>query len=200
MADTWLRVLVSKVAGGVYADLDEELRRPMRQLIGGTDAAGFAVPRDASAVIGTFWPFEFLVYAPQHPVMIHTAEIMAGGILNQVGLQRNGSKHACKTPHECVIRVTGPLAYTSGVGSATHAPGAGCTNRIRTPRKGECKASTDAALRSMYLCGRDAGTTAHGGTHGRLGDDDPTGEQDHMPLILSRTSSRTPPKPSLVKS
>ena len=152
------RVVFLKVAGGVYADLDEELRRPMRELIGGTDAAGVPVPRDASAVIGTFWPFEFLVYAPQHPVMIHTAEIMSSGILHQVGLQRNGSSHACKTPHECVIRVTGPLAYTSGVGSATHAPGAGCTNRIRTPRKGECRLAKDSALSKMYLCERDAGT------------------------------------------
>ena len=74
-----------------------------------------------------------------------------------MGLQRNQSKHACKSPHECIIRVTGPLAYTSGVGSATVRPG-GCKNRIRTPRRGECAASADAALRRMYICERDAGT------------------------------------------
>ena len=78
------RVVWLKVAGGVYADLDEELRTPMRKLIGGTDANGGRVPRMASAVIGTFWPFEFLVYAPEHPVMIETARIMADGILLQV--------------------------------------------------------------------------------------------------------------------
>ncbi len=77
--------------------------------------------------------------------------------LLQVGLQRNRSKHACKSPHECVIRVTGPLAYTSGVGSATHAPGA-CRNRLRTPRRGECARAESALLREMFLCERDAGT------------------------------------------
>jgi hypothetical protein len=76
----------------------------------------------------------------------------------QIGLQRNGSTHACKSPHECVIRVTGPLAYTSGVGSATHASGSGCTNRIRTPRPTECKRSADVLLRDMHICQADAGT------------------------------------------
>ena len=96
----------------------QENLKTQRALIGGTDAVGKPVPRDASAVIGTFWPFEFLVFAPRHPVMEHTARIMSDGILLQVGLQRNGSKHACKTPHECVIRVTGPVMYWSSLAEA----------------------------------------------------------------------------------
>jgi len=152
------RVVFLKVAGGVYADLDEELRTPLAQLFGGKDAVGVHIPRDASAVIGTFWPFEFLPFAPRHPVMTHTARIMAEGILLHVGLQRNKSVGACKTPHECVIRITGPLAYTSGVGEATHAPGAGCTNRGRTPVTGQCKHASDPALSSMFICNRDSGT------------------------------------------
>lgn len=151
------RVIFLKVAGGVYADLDEELRRPMSELIGGRDAANARVPRSASAVIGTFWPFEFLVFAPNHPIMRATAQLMTEGILHQVGLQRNKSSHACKSPHECVIRVTGPLAYTSGVGDATHAPGA-CRNRVRTPRRGECSQAEEQSLRTMHLCERDQGT------------------------------------------
>ena len=134
-----------------------QLRKPMRELIGGTDANGARVPRHASAVIGTFWPFEFLVYAPRHPIMEATAEIMSDGILMHVGLQRNQSKSACKTPHECVIRVTGPLAYTSGVGTATHALD-GCSNRIRTPRRGDCKNAKSQALRTLHLCEHDEGT------------------------------------------
>ena len=89
--------------------------------------------------------------------MEHTARIMSDGILLQVGLQRNGSKHACKTPHECVIRVTGPLAYTAGVGDATHAPNT-CRNRVRTPRRGECAGAASPLLRNMHLCEHDAGT------------------------------------------
>ena len=69
----------------------------------------------------------------------------------------NQSKHACKSPHECVIRVTGPLAYTSGVGAATHSPG-GCRNRIRTPQQRECKDAADPLLRTMHVCEKDAGT------------------------------------------
>ena len=151
------RVVFLKVAGGVYADLDEELRRPMSELIGGRDASGARVPRSASAVVGTFWPFEFLVFAPAHPIMEATAKFMSEGILLQVGLQRNKSKHACKAPHECVIRVTGPLAYTSGVGDATHMPGA-CRNRVRTPRRGECDMADSPLMSSMHLCERDEGT------------------------------------------
>ena len=77
------RVVFLKVAGGVYADLDEELRTPLNKLVGGKDANGGAVPRSASAVVGTFWPFEFLLFEPRHPVMEHTARIMADGILLQ---------------------------------------------------------------------------------------------------------------------
>ena len=152
------RIIFLKVAGGVYADIDEQLRYPLRNLIGGKDAHGKPVSRSASAVIGTFWPFEFLLYAPRHPFLVHTAQVMTDNILLQVGQQRNGSKHACKTPHECIIRVTGPLAYTSGVGAATHAPGSGCTNRIRTPRAWECAKSSDPMLSSIALCERDEGT------------------------------------------
>jgi hypothetical protein len=146
------RVIFLKVAGGIYADLDEELRRPMSELFGGTDESGEKIPHRATAVIGAFWPFEFLVFAPLHPILVETAKIMSDNILLQVGLQRNGSKGACKTPHECVIRVTGPLAFTSGVGMATVGH---CRNRIRTPRQGECKFASDASLRNMHICQRD---------------------------------------------
>ena len=151
------RVVFLKVAGGVYADLDEELRRPMSELIGGRDFNQARVPRSASAVIGTFWPFEFLVFAPQHPIMIATAKHMSDDILRHVELQRQGSKDACKTPHECVIRITGPLAYTSGVGDATHAPNT-CVNRVRTPRKGQCDTAASLLLRSIHICENDQGT------------------------------------------
>ena len=152
------RVLYLKVAGGVYADLDEELRRPLRELFGGKDVAGRAVPgATATAVVGTFWPFEFMLYVPRHPILVHSAKIMTDGILQQVEWTRNQSRHACGGPHECIIRVTGPLAYTSGVGSATM--GGGCGNRVRLPRRGQCdRNSPDPLLRGMFLCEADKGT------------------------------------------
>lgn len=80
------------------------------------------------------------------------------GSRRQVGQQRNKTKGACYSPHTCIIRVTGPLAYTSGVGTATHAEGSGCQNRIRTPKQSECAASSVEALRNMHICERDQGT------------------------------------------
>jgi hypothetical protein len=151
------RVIFLKVAGGVYADLDEELRHPLTQLLGGRDQRGNLVPRDSSAIIGSFWPFEFLLYVPRHPIMIATARQMSEGVLQQVEAQRNGSKRACKTPHECIIRVTGPLAYTSGVGEATIA--GGCGHRGRLPPRQACATnSKDELLRSTFICANDVGT------------------------------------------
>ena len=151
------RVIYLKVAGGVYADLDEELQRPLRELFGGVDVSGRRVPRESSAVVGSFWPFEFMLYVPQHPILVHSARIMTDGILMQVEWMRNQSKHACRGPHECIIRVTGPLAYTSGVGSATM--GGGCGNKVRLPRRGQCdRHSPDPLLRDMFLCEGDKGT------------------------------------------
>lgn len=115
------------------------------------------MPLDSSAVIGSFFPFEFLLYVPQHPILISTARIMTDGILEQVALLRNSSKQACNSPHTCIIRVTGPLAYTSGVGDATIK--GGCGNRVRTPRPGQCETySRDPLLRRMFICSSDYGT------------------------------------------
>jgi len=152
------RIVYLKVAGGVYADLDEELRRPLRQLFGGTDFKGRTIPRSSSAVIGSFWPFEFLLYVPRHPILTATARVMADGILEQVGLLRNHSEKACHSPHTCIIRVTGPLAYTSGVGDATIK--GGCHNRVRLPMPtGHCdRFSSDPLLRKMHICSGDRGT------------------------------------------
>ena len=152
------RVVYLKIAGGVYADLDEELRFPLRDLFGGKDERGRRVPHSSSAVIGSFWPFEFMLYVPHHPIMMATANVMARGILRQVELQRNKSKDACHSPHTCIIRVTGPLAYTAGVGDATI--NGGCRNKVRTPMPtGQCdRYASDPLLRSMFICSGDRGT------------------------------------------
>jgi hypothetical protein len=151
------RVLFLKVAGGVYADLDEELRRPLSQLLGGKDEGGLTVPRSSSAVLGSFMPFEFLLYVPRHPIMISTARQMTDNILFQVEAHRNHSSKACKSPHECIIRMTGPLAYTSGVGEATI--NGGCGNRVRIPTREQCRRnSPDPLLRAIHICSPDKGT------------------------------------------
>lgn len=161
------RVIYLHVAGGVYADVDEGLRRPLRSLVGGRDAAGGAVPASASAVAGSFWPFEFLLYAPRHPIMNATARFMSEAILRELSYQRAGdTKRQCRSPHSCVIRNTGPLAYTSSVGDATKVLG-GCKNSARLLRptflggwlaRHECAASPDPLLRATHVCSADKGT------------------------------------------
>ena len=154
------RIIFLKMAGGVYADLDEELRYPLRMLFGGKDMKGRKVPLSSSAVIGSFFPFEFLLYVPQHPILLSTARVMTDGILEQVGLLKNKSKHACYSPHTCIIRVTGPLGYTSGVGDATIK--GGCGNRVRTPNPNQCAMnSRDPLLRKTFICSDDEGDVIH---------------------------------------
>ena len=154
------RIIFLKIAGGVYADLDEELRYPLRMLFGGKDMKGRKVPLSSSAVIGSFFPFEFLLYVPQHPILVSTARVMTDGILEQVGLLKNKSKHECYSPHTCIIRVTGPLGYTSGVGDATIK--GGCGNRVRTPNPNQCAMnSRDPLLRKTFICSDDEGDVIH---------------------------------------
>lgn len=53
------RLLYCKLVGCVYADLDQQLFRPLRELI----------PPDASAVAGSIWPYEWLMFEarPSNP-------------------------------------------------------------------------------------------------------------------------------------
>ena len=46
------RLLALKYDGGVYADVDSELRAPLSSVI----------PHEASAVVGRFWTSEFIAY------------------------------------------------------------------------------------------------------------------------------------------
>ena len=50
------RILFLKVIGGVYADLDLELRTPLREVL----------PPQASLVAGSTWNFAFLAYQRNH--------------------------------------------------------------------------------------------------------------------------------------
>lgn len=153
------RVIYIHAAGGVYADVDEGIQRPLRSLVGGRDAKGRAVPASASAVTGSYWSFEFLLYAPRHPIMNATKRHMTESILRELGyLRANATKQMCRSPHSCVIRYTGPLGYTSGVGDATAALG-GCknTNRVLSTSNRDCADSPDPMLRSTHVCATDQG-------------------------------------------
>lgn len=137
------RVLYMRKMGGVYADIDQELRAPL---------AG-AVPPAATALVGRFWPFEFLVFTPEHPVLTEAAHQMTENILQQVEWQRTNSTLRCTGSHQCVIMVTGPLAWSSSVGAATQA--GGCRNKGRMVSWKDCKHARLAALQDMRICTED---------------------------------------------
>ena len=149
------RVVYLRVAGGVYADLDEGPRRPLRTLVGGVDAHGQRVPADATAVICAFWPFEFMLYVPRHPIMVEAGRQFSQNVLLHAEWHRTNDSRKCTGPHSCVIRNTGPLAYTSAVGAATQA--GGCTNTGRLPMRGQCDKAQSQALRALHVCRPDAG-------------------------------------------
>lgn len=141
------RVLYLRKMGGIYADIDQELRAPLADV----------VPPVATALVGRFWPFEFMFYTPEHPILIETAQQMTEHILKQVEWLRTNSTHRCTSPHTCVIKVTGPMAWSAGIGAATQA--GGCRNKARTPGWKDCKHARLASLRDMRICKDDQGTT-----------------------------------------
>ena len=127
------RLLALKYDGGVYADVDSELRAPLSSVI----------PRGASAVVGRFWTSEFMAYEPQHPILVEAARRVASGVLQQLrwlqALALNGTDHSqrCRSPHSCVLKVTGPPVYMDA--AATLAERLGCTSRGRLPAQRDCR-------------------------------------------------------------
>ena len=139
------RILYLRTAGGVYADLDQEPRLPLREVI-----------QPATTVLaGRWWPFEFLVFQPGHRILNETARIMTANIMRQWRLAREGAEKRCRTPHSCVILVTGPPAYHEGVRAATLA--GGCTRGSPNPNARLCKKAVDPTMRAMVVCDGDGG-------------------------------------------
>ena len=54
------RLIALRYRGGVYADADTELRKPLRRFI----------PGNASAVVGGYWGSEFVAFEPNHPLLV----------------------------------------------------------------------------------------------------------------------------------
>ena len=68
------RVLFLKYEGGVYADIDMEAGRPLRELI----------TAQASAVVTAHWNFEFLAFEPNHPIVVETARRITWNVQQQL--------------------------------------------------------------------------------------------------------------------
>lgn len=142
------RMLYCKYMGCIYADLDHDLTRPLRQI----------VPPRASAINGFYWPFEWLMYEAHHPIVIETVALQVRNILAQVEYQRTNSSKQCSSPHSCVMLVTGPDIYLNGLYRASQA--ANCSNHMQRVVPADCTRARDAMWRRTYMC---AGDTVLGG-------------------------------------
>lgn len=101
------RLLLTRTArasgqrGGVYADLDTELRGALRAI----------VPPEATVVANPSWTFEFLIFAPAHPVVGAYLRQATANVLREAAKARDGAKDRCRGPHQCVIRQTQPVNH-----------------------------------------------------------------------------------------
>ena len=137
------RSLFLKYDGGVYADIDMEAGRPLREVI---------TPH-ASAVVTYFWSFEFFAFEPGHPMIAQTARTVTTNVLQQLlataTLQATAALQAVRAPHArraagargkhseavscvdaaaarrrslartCIHDLTGPLSWLGAVHNAT---------------------------------------------------------------------------------
>mmetsp|Transcript_43068 Transcript_43068/g.71597 ORF Transcript_43068/g.71597 Transcript_43068/m.71597 type:complete len:311 (+) Transcript_43068:25-957(+) len=141
------RVLVLKYLGGVYADLDSELRAPLRTII----------TSNASCVTGPFWTSEMLAYEPGHSILNEAAAIMTRNVLHQVELQSRNDSKRCHAPASCVLFVTGPYVYRRAV--AAVAERSGCGRYFHLPKRSEqTQKCSDKHMQRTYICHADRGS------------------------------------------
>ena len=134
------RLLVLKYKGGIYIETDVQLLRPVYTIH--DDLHKF------SLFTGFHWPFEFVGCVPYHPIPMRALELQISNVEREV--KNLNSTRRCRGSHSCVIRVTGPLAYTSAIGDVTH--GLSCANKNRIPRPSDCSTSSSPLLRNMHIC------------------------------------------------
>jgi hypothetical protein len=140
------RLLALRYVGGIYADADVELRRPLRSV----------VPPNASAVLGGFWGSEFMAFAPAHPLLVRALGMIVSNVHRQVELIAAGesTKH-CGSPHSCVILVTGPGALRTAFSAA--AVEMGCRLRGHIASAKTMSPRCPKAVRRIHVCERDVG-------------------------------------------
>ena len=141
------RLFVLRYVGGVYADVDTELRRPLRETL----------PANASAVLGLFWGSEFMAFAPGHPLLVRALRTIVGNVHRQVrSIAAGNTSSHCGSPHSCVLMVTGPYALRAAFSAAATAMGC----RLRGRGINSAKATSarcPEAVRRTHVCTSDSG-------------------------------------------
>ena len=139
------RSLVLLLLGGVYADVDVELRRPLRTV----------VPTGASLVVTPRLASELQIAAPQQRVVAAVVLEIQRAIEAQVRWWQAGAlKRMCKDPRSCVVDLTGPTRYRTTI--------CGVTRRMRcdVPASAkECHLTTTYPL--IRSCAASSDPTIH---------------------------------------
>lgn len=135
------RMLYLKYCGGVYADLDAELGRPLREIMN----------YRSSAVTGLYWPFECLIYAPGHPIIVEAARLAVEKVMDQARLEKTQNPRRCRNAQQCILATTGPINYLNALYRAAKL--AGCTNKLQRLGPRACLHSKSAAMRDVHICG-----------------------------------------------
>ena len=136
--------------GGVYADADLELRRPLREL----------VPANASAANlagggGVIWPYTFLAFSARHPIIERYVGRMTAAILAQVALLEAGELNdaaSCRDAHSCVLEITGPMAFHRSYASLAcrGESGGGWPSKRLPVASWPCVRSSDAQMAGVF--------------------------------------------------
>lgn len=135
------RVLAMLHLGGVYADVDVELRRPLRTLIRGDDSMVMS-PRIAT---------EWLIMEAGHPLLKVLARSIVASITKQVTLWQSGSDIRCKTPQSCIVETTGPVKFAEAFKACSVVLGC-AVNLTRYPYFQNCSRASNSAARQSRAC------------------------------------------------
>lgn len=140
------RVLLLQALGGVYADTDVELYKPLRDVL----------PANASFVTSGSMPFTFLAFSPGHPILQHTSLAQSQRIL-QTSLSidfpfSSWSSNLCGKKG-CVLHVSGPYVFLASVASVMRAASCSIT-RVHNNDAAvgwPCLQSGNEAVRAVHV-------------------------------------------------
>ena len=129
--------------GGFYADTDTFAYASLEQV----------VPRDATMVITQYAAFELFGATRRHPLIRAVLNASIHNINTEVKQCREAST-CCKNAHQCIIKLTGPVAFFSAL--VEHTRRANCTNVNWVPSREQCRLSQDSRVSGLFKC-RDTG-------------------------------------------
>lgn len=141
------RYVVLRELGGVYADTDAQLLEPLDSF----------VPANASMIFplrgGVPVSADFMAYEAHHPFLDQAVEEVVQRVHNETNKVATGERKRCHGSHECVIRITGPIAYSMAlVGSARRFCATGPTSGA-FPTAEVCATAELEPVRAMHVCG-----------------------------------------------